>query len=336
MKQAHDVSLQRYNCLGVQARAARAVQIDAPEDLHGQAFNPESDLVLGGGSNVLLAGDIEGTVFLSRIRGMRLVSLDEDRAVVEASAGEIWHSLVLWTLAQGLSGLENLSLIPGLCGAAPMQNIGAYGVELSDLLESVQAWEWPTGRLVRIANRDCGFGYRDSRFKSQDTHRYLITSIRLRLSRSFKPRLSYPGLMEQLTSMDIHEPTAQLVSRAVIALRKRKLPDPARLGNAGSFFQNPVVGPDLAETLRAQFQGLPVHALGPRAAKLSAAWMIEFCGWKGFREGDAGVSEQHALVLVNHGNASGRDILSLAKKIVRSVDETFGIRLQPEPVVIGG
>jgi UDP-N-acetylmuramate dehydrogenase len=335
MKAARGVSLQRYNCFGVPATAARAVQIDSLEDLRGQTFDPQRDLVLGGGSNVLLAGDIEGTVFLNRIRGMRLVALDEDSAVVEAGAGEIWHSLVLWSLAQGLNGLENLSLIPGLCGAAPIQNIGAYGVELADLLDSVEAWEWPAGRLVRIPNRDCGFGYRDSRFKSRDTQRYLITSIRLRLSRSFRPRLSYPGLIDQLAAMGIAEPSAQQVSRAVIALRKRRLPNPARLGNAGSFFQNPIVDPGQAETLRRRFEGLPVHDLGPRAAKLSAAWMIEHCGWKGYRDGDAGVSAQHALVLVNHGRASGQDILSLAGKIMQSVEETFGIRLQPEPVIVG-
>lgn len=335
MRQAQDVSLRRYNTFGVEARAARVVQIDSVGELPGQAFFPATDLVLGGGSNVLLADDLNGTVFLNRIRGMRIVSDEQDSVLVEACAGEIWHSLVLWTLAQGLSGLENLSLIPGLSGAAPLQNIGAYGVELADLLESVQAWDWAAGRLLRFGNRDCGFGYRSSRFKSDNAQRYLITAIRLRLSRSYQPRLSYPGLAEQLAAMGISQPTAQQVSRAVIALRKRKLPDPARLGNAGSFFTNPVVDPGQAESLRRRFPELPVHALGARHAKLGAAWMIEHCGWKGYRHGDAGVAEQHALVLVNHGRASGAQILELADMVRQSVHETFGIELQTEPVIVG-
>lgn len=334
MRRADDVSLRRYNSFGVEARAREVVQLDSLSDLEGLNFDPACDLVLGGGSNLLLANDIEGTVFLNRIRGMRILSDRDGIATVEAAAGEIWHSLVLWSLAHGLTGLENLSLIPGLAGAAPLQNIGAYGVELSDVLESVQAWDWQSRERVEFSNTDCQFGYRDSRFKSGDAGRYLVTALRLRLSRQFEPRLTYSGLGEQLAKMEISSPTARQVSQAVIMLRKRKLPDPALVGNAGSFFKNPLVTCEAADSLRSRFPDLPLFAVEGRHCKLGAGWMIEHCGWKGFREGDAGVSERHALVLVNHGHASGREILALADKVSESVFETFGIRLETEPRIV--
>ena len=335
VKRAEALSLKRYNTFGVEAVARHAVQIDSVDDLAGLSFNPDSDLVLGGGSNTLFTGDIDGTVFLNRMRGARLIGVRDDSVLVEAGGGEIWHSLVLWTLAQGLSGLENLALIPGLVGAAPMQNIGAYGVELSDRLESLEAWDWEDGDFVRFANRDCGFSYRNSRFKSGDAGRFLITSITLRLDREFVPRLSYAGVREQLQALNIETPTAEQVSRAIIRIRKRRLPNPAKLGNAGSFFKNPVLHPDAAESLSKRFAGLPVRMLEGDMAKLSAAWMIEHCGWKGHREGPAGVSDRHALVLVNHGGASGGDILSLAARITRSVEQEFGVVLEPETRIVG-
>ena len=334
MRRQEQVSLKRYNTFGVEATARSVVQIESETDLEELEFDPRRDLVLGGGSNVLFTGDVDGTVFINRIGGMRVIDSDDDMAVVEAAGGAIWHSLVLWSLKQGLSGLENLSLIPGLAGAAPMQNIGAYGVELADYLDSVTAWDWQNREWVNFSNHDCSFSYRDSRFKSDEPDRYLITSMRLRLRRNFTPSLSYAGLNEELAALGIEKPSADLVSKAVILIRKRKLPNPATLGNAGSFFKNPSLHPDQAEKLRTRFDGLPVHMINKGAVKLSAAWMIEHCGWKGHREGDAGVFEKHALVLVNHGNASGRDILSLANKISASVAEEFGVTLEPEPRII--
>jgi UDP-N-acetylmuramate dehydrogenase len=334
MRQAEQVSLRRYNTFGVEAKARHVVQLESESDLEGLALDPETDLVLGGGSNILFAGDVDGTVIINRIGGFRIVDLVDDVAVVDAAGGAIWHSLVLWSLAQGLSGLENLSLIPGLVGAAPMQNIGAYGVEISDHLESVRAWDRQDRAWISFSNRDCRFGYRDSRFKKDEAGRYLITSVRLRLNRKYVPELSYAGLREELSAMEIDKPTAQMVSKAVILIRKRKLPDPARLGNAGSFFKNPMLHPDQAESLRSRFDGFPVHLVNANSTKLSAAWMIDHCGWKGHREGDAGVYEKHALVLVNHGNATGRDILSLANRISASVADEFGVNLEPEPRII--
>ncbi len=234
-----------------------------------------------------------------------------------------------------LSGIENLSLIPGLAGAAPMQNIGAYGVELADVLDSVLVRNLATGESRQFRHDECQFGYRDSRFKTVDAGHFLITGIRLRLSRFFEPKLDYAGIGNELDQMGLSRPDAAQVSQAVIRLRQRKLPDPAVLGNAGSFFKNPVVDQGTAETLQSQFFDLPVYPLNEHHSKISAAWLIDHCGWKGHREGDAGVSPDHALVLVNYANASGQDLLALAAKIIASVYENFGIQLMPEPHIIG-
>ena len=335
MKQSRNVSLQRFNTFGVPATASRVTQLSRVEDLAGCTFMPGRDLVLGGGSNLLLAGDIEGNVFLNRMAGMRLLEDSHEGALVECASGELWHSMVLWSLAHGLSGLENLSLIPGLVGAAPIQNIGAYGVELSDVLVSVGCWDWLAGEPVELTAEDCRLGYRTSRFKTDDADRFLVTSIRMNLARRFQPRLEYAGIEEQLGAMGVSEVSADLVSRAVIALRKRKLPDPALIGNAGSFFKNPAVTADLADTLKADFPTLPAYPAGDGRYKLSAAWMIDHCGWKGHRAGDAGVSDQHALVLINHGTASGRELLELARRVAASVQNRFGVALEPEPVIVG-
>lgn len=231
--------------------------------------------------------------------------------------------------------MENLSLIPGLVGAAPMQNIGAYGVELSDHMDSVEVLDWHSGKTLRISHHDCRFAYRDSIFKSVQPDRFLILSCRLRLQRRFVPRIAYAGLREELIGMGIKHPDASSVSQAVINLRLRKLPNPELIGNAGSFFKNPLVDKHQAELLCEAHTGLPVHEATVDRVKLSAAWMIESCGLKGYRQGDAGVSEQHALVLVNHGGATGLQLLALSQKIETLVFEKFGVSLEREPRVIG-
>lgn len=334
MRRLNRASLRPFNTFGVEASAAALVEIESPEDLEKVEFDADTDLVLGGGSNILFAGDVPGTVFLNRMMGRRILEDHDEYVVIEAGGGENWHQLVLWSLDQGLSGLENLSLIPGLVGAAPMQNIGAYGVELVDELESVSCWDWRTGKWRRFNNHDCRFSYRDSRFKSGEPDHYLITSIRLRLEKQFTPRLSYAGIGEELLAMGVSDPTAGQVSDAVIRIRQRKFPDPAKIGNAGSFFKNPVVSGDESEDLRSRFDGLPVHRVSVDTAKLSAAWMIEHCGWKGHRQGDAGISFQHALVLVNHGTATGKELWALACSIRASINEMFGVLLNPEPRII--
>ena len=337
MKRILNASLKHLNSFSVEARAGRLLELESEEDLQTliseHSFDVTSDLILGGGSNIVFAGDVEGTVILNRVTGKTIVEDMDDEVVVEASAGENWHQLVLWCLDHGLSGIENLSLIPGLVGAAPMQNIGAYGVELADVLDSVLTLELKNGVPREFKQKDCHFTYRNSRFKSADAGKYLITGIRLRLQRVFKPKLAYRGLGEELLAMGVDSPTARQLSDAVIRIRQRKLPDPKSFGNAGSFFKNPVVSRIEAESLTKEHPGLPVYPVG-NEAKLSAGWLIEQCGWKGRSMGRAAVSEQHALVLINKGNATGQEILALAQAIQASVRDRFGIELEPEPLII--
>ncbi len=337
MKVLERPSLKPLNTFGVEASAGLLLTIESEEDLlSAPSFDPHRDFVLGGGSNVLFVSDVPGTVFLNRIAGKDIISEHDGYAQVEVGAGENWHQLVRWTLDQGLSGLENLSLIPGLAGAAPIQNIGAYGVELSSVLERVTAWDWQNSNWVVFNQDECRFGYRDSLFKSAETDRYLVTSIRLRLSRQFRPQLDYAELRDALSSSGIDQPGAKQVSDTVISIRQQKLPDPAVTGNAGSFFKNPVVSTDEAAWLRSRFTGLPTWPAGANRAKLSAAWMIDHCGWKGVQENGAAVSSQHALVLVNQGQTSGRHILELSVKIADSIACEFGVTLEPEPKIYKG
>jgi UDP-N-acetylmuramate dehydrogenase len=335
MKVSERSPLKALNSFSVPAMAGLLLTVEREEDLLDlPAFNPSCDLILGDGTNLLLTSDVPGTVFHNRITARSILEDDGQTAVLEIGAGENWHALVRWTLNQQLCGLENLSLIPGSVGAAPIQNIGAYGVELSSVLDRVTAWDWQTSAWVSLGAADCNLAYRDSLFRSGAPTRYLITSIRLRLSRRFEPRLDYAGLREELAARGIARPSALDVSDAVIRLRRRKLPDPARIGNAGSFFKNPIVDADKAARLLADHPELPVWPAGDGAMKLSAAWMIERCGLKGHREGDAAVSARHALVLVNHGAATGPEILRVAQTVQAAVDNEFGVLLEPEPRIV--
>jgi UDP-N-acetylmuramate dehydrogenase len=335
MKALENASLKGLNTFGVEASAKLLLTIETEEDLLTlPAFDSRSDLVLGGGSNVLFATNIPGTAFLNRITGREIIEEHDDQVLIEVGSGEVWHDLVLWSLSKGLSGLENLSLIPGLAGAAPIQNIGAYGVELSSVLEGVTAWDWQKARWEVFSKDECRLAYRDSRFKSIEPGRYLITSVRLRLSRRFIPHLEYQGLGDDLLKMGIERPDPGQVSEAVMRIRKRKLPDPTRLANAGSFFKNPIIAKDEALALRQKFPGLPGWPSDSGLIKLSAGWMIEHCGLKGIRHGDVGVSERHSLVLVNYGSATGRQIAFLANSIRKTVFEEFGVQLDQEPVLV--
>lgn len=331
MKVVERPSLKGMNSFGTEAGAGLLIVIESEEDvLSLPAFDPARDLILGGGSNVLFVTDVPGTVFHNCIPGRSVTGEDGDFARVEVGAGEDWHRLVRWTLDQGLSGVENLSLIPGRAGAAPIQNIGAYGVELASVLRGVTAWDWQRAAWVNLDKAACGLAYRDSLFKSSAADRYLITSIQLNLDRHFRPRLEYAGLLEELGVTAIDGITARDVSDAVIRLRRRKLPDPTQHGNAGSFFKNPLIDRDRLESLRAAFPALPAWPDTDGFCKLSAAWLIEQCGFKGRRRGQAAVSEEHALVLVNLGHASGRDIAALARDVQNAVADRFDIRLEAE------
>jgi UDP-N-acetylmuramate dehydrogenase len=265
---------------------------------------------------------------------VRVLEQRRDEAVVRVEAGHLWDRFVDWTLEQGLAGLENLALIPGLAGAAPIQNIGAYGVEISEHLESVEAWDRERSRFVCLANAECQFGYRDSVFK-QHGDRWVVTAVSFRLPRRRSPTLDYKGIGAALADAGISQPTARDVAEVVRRMRRAKLPYPQELGNAGSFFKNPIVPRPTAQRILAENPGLPVYPAGPEQAKMSAAWLIERCGWRGYREGDAGIAAKHALVLVNYGSATGTQLIDLARRVAASVQERFGVLLEPEPRIIG-
>jgi UDP-N-acetylmuramate dehydrogenase len=329
MKVRQQADLRSLNTFGVPARAELLFAVESEEELlELPVLQPERDLVLGEGSNILLVDDVPGKVVLNRIRGIDLIDRTDEHFLVEVGAGENWHSLVRHAVEHGWHGLENLALIPGLAGAAPVQNIGAYGVELSEVLESVTAWDWQEARWVVFEVADCALAYRDSIFKQQPRDRWFITSIRLRLHTRFRPRLDYAGLSQALGST---EPTARNVMDTVVALRRSKLPDPARIGNAGSFFKNPVLEPAAAASLRSRHPGLPHWPQAGDQIKFSAAAMIQDCGLKGVQRGAAAVSDQHALVLVNRGGATGHEIWQLAQQVRERVYERFGVLLEPEP-----
>ncbi|MFN3630535.1 MAG: UDP-N-acetylmuramate dehydrogenase [Casimicrobiaceae bacterium] len=334
-----DGSLAPFNTFGLSAVAAERWLIDSLEGL--EAWRATTDdrrpIILGGGSNVLFVLErIERPILHIRLRGRCVLDTDGEWALVEAAAGESWHDFVLWSLEQGLSGLENLSLIPGTVGAAPVQNIGAYGVELMHTCEAVECFDLIDGTCRWLSRDECAFGYRDSVFKHLPPDRWVITRVRFRLSRRFEPVLGYGELRAELTRAGVKAPTASDVSKAVCAIRRRKLPDPATIGNAGSFFKNPIVEVAVADRLSAAYPDCPRFPVPDGRVKLAAGWLIERAGWKGHRRGAAGVHEAHALVLVNHGGASGADIWRLAEDIRDDVAAKFGVRLEPEPRVIDG
>jgi UDP-N-acetylmuramate dehydrogenase len=328
------------NTFGVRATAPLLVEVTdtaALPELFGYGMLRDGPvLVLGGGSNLLFAADPQGVVLSLDTRGIAIVEDSEVTAIVRADAGVGWHDLVLWTLGHGLTGLENLALIPGTVGAAPIQNIGAYGVEVRESIHAVEAFERATGHFVRLSPAQCAFAYRDSLFK-HEPDRYLVTAVEFALTRNAAPRLDYAGIHEELAAMGVDGmPRASQVAEAVIRIRQRKLPDPAVLGNAGSFFKNPIVPAAQADALLAEHPRLAAFRTpDPVLRKLSAAWLIDGCGWKGHREGDAGVAPSHALVLVNHGQATGAQLLDLARRIAASVQERFAVAIEPEPRIIG-
>lgn len=329
-----DVSLKPYNTFGVDVRARLFAEARTDEDVREalaySAQNRIDLLVLGGGSNLLLTGDVDALVLRMASRGIRIVHEDCDRAIVEAEAGEPWHPFVQDMLAQGLAGLENLSLIPGTVGAAPMQNIGAYGVEIKDVFHSLVAMDRLNGELREFSLQDCAFGYRDSVFKHQ-TGRWLILRVRFALTFAARLHLDYGPVRQRLEEQGIKGPTPVHVSKAICAIRSEKLPDPAVLGNAGSFFKNPLVPADIAARIKQAHPGLVAYPQPDGQVKLAAGWLIEKAGWKGFREGDAGVHALQSLVLVNYGSASGHDLLNLAQRIQADVLERFGVTLEMEP-----
>jgi UDP-N-acetylmuramate dehydrogenase len=331
-------NLRVHNTFGLPATAATLVHLGSESDVkrvvdHPE-FGPAPKLILGGGSNLVLTRDVAAVVLKVEIMGRRLVEESPDAWIVEAGAGESWHGLVEWTLRHGYPGLENLALIPGLVGAAPVQNIGAYGVELKDRFDSLDGVDLVTGRSVTLQAAQCAFGYRDSVFKHLLAGKTLITRVRFRLPKPWQPVLGYLDLQRCVRDSGNATPDALTVFDWVCAVRRTKLPDPRDIGNAGSFFKNPVVSAEQCRDIIGRDPSIVHYPLPDGSAKLAAGWLIDACGWRGKSVGQAGVYERQALVLVNRGDAIGAEVMTLARAIQESVYGRFGIRLEPEPVIL--
>jgi len=344
MQLEENVSLRPYNTFGLDVQARYFARFASVAELRLLLARPEVQagplLILGGGSNLLLTQDFGGVVLKNEIKGLEIISEDADEhtALLRAGAGESWHGLVEYTLDQALSGIENLSLIPGTVGAAPLQNIGAYGAELQDTFERLEALEISTGELRVFDKEACGFGYRESVFKGPLKGQFVVTAVVLRLHRASAGRptnVRYGAIQDTLTDLglDAQEPTPREVSQAVVHIRRSKLPDPAEIGNAGSFFKNPEISQHKFDELQSRYPGLPGYPV-PGGVKVPAGWLIEQAGFKGLRRGAGagthGVHERQALVLVNHGGATGQELRALAEEVIRAVGTQFGIELHPE------
>lgn len=337
MKVLHNTSLKNFNSFGIDVKAEKFISITSVEELKEVLKHTYSSelFILGGGSNMLLTGDVKKTVLHIAIKGKEVLSETEDEVLVQANAGENWHEFVLWTLSQGFGGLENLSLIPGNVGTAPIQNIGAYGVELKDSFHSCKTIDVQTLEEKEFNLKACNFGYRNSVFKNELKGRYIITSVIFKLTKTdHKLRTDYGAINAELEKNKIGNPGIRDISNAVIAIRQQKLPDPKKIGNSGSFFKNPVISAEDFQKLQKEFPEIPHYPVSETEIKVPAGWLIDRAGFKGIRRGDAGVHKNQALVLVNYGNASGQEILELAREIQERIKEQFGIALEAEVNII--
>jgi UDP-N-acetylmuramate dehydrogenase len=338
MQIQQNISLRQYNTMGIDAKARHFSIFGTLETLQELTiFSDDTNtakLVLGGGSNILLTKDFDGLVLKNELPGIELIHETDMHYYVKAGAGENWHGFVQYSIGRGWAGLENLSLIPGNVGASPMQNIGAYGVELRDVFEELEAWHLKDKKIVTFTNNDCEFGYRESVFKRRYQHEFVILNVTYRLNKIPKFNTSYGAIEQELEKMGVKELSIRAIADAVIRIRSSKLPDPAKIGNAGSFFKNPSVPAAQFEQLKQNFPGIVGYDNPDGTVKLAAGWLIEQCGWKGFRRGDAGCHEKQALVLVNYGNATGAEIYELSTEIMDSVQSRFGVQLEREVNII--
>ncbi|MCB0533298.1 MAG: UDP-N-acetylmuramate dehydrogenase [Lewinellaceae bacterium] len=324
--------LRPYNTFGIAAHAARFTDIHSTDELRAALkVQTQPLLILGGGSNILFTRDWPGMVLRNCIQGITEARKFKNRIWVRVGGGVVWHNFVLWAVGKGYGGIENLSLIPGSVGAAPVQNIGAYGVELKDVFVELEAIELATGKRFRFNRPDCRFGYRDSIFKGPEKGRFCITSVTFSLTTNqHRLNTSYGDITKTLETMGVHNPTIADISTAVIRIRSSKLPDPAQLGNCGSFFKNPEVERAVLEPIQKEYPEVPHYNLADGRVKIPAGWLIQQCGWKGKRVGNTGCYEKQALVLVNYGGATGQEVKNLAFAIIDSVEKKFGVRLEPE------
>lgn len=335
-------SLKKYNTFGIDATAKYFTGFNSVDELE-ECFNfnkpvtrnPQpSTLILGGGSNILFTKNFDGLVLKNELKGVELVKEDAEYVYLKAGAGENWHQFVQYCIQKNVAGAENLSLIPGNVGASPMQNIGAYGVEIKDVFYSLEAFHIHDKKLVTFSLEDCEFGYRESVFKGKYKNQFVITAVTYRLNKQPVFNISYGAIQQELDIMGVKELSIANISAAVIRIRSSKLPDPAVIGNAGSFFKNPEIDNDIFTSLKNDFPSIVGYDLNNRKTKLAAGWLIEQCGWKGYRKGDAGCHSKQALVLVNYGNAKGEEIYNLSTDIINSVKEKFGVELHREVNII--
>lgn len=333
MQIQHNISLKPYNTFGIDVKAKHFVSVTSINDLKNilalEAY-PEK-LILGGGSNMLLTKNQDALVIHINIKGISIVSQDDNFITIKANAGENWHEFVLWCLNNNFGGIENLSLIPGNVGTAPIQNIGAYGVELKDVFVSCEALSINSQTIQTFSNSDCNFGYRNSIFKQDVKGQYIITSVNFKLTKlNHKLHLNYGAIASQLETSGIKKPTIQDISKAVIAIRESKLPNPKEIGNSGSFFKNPVISKSQYDILDKNFKNIPYYPISEHEVKIPAGWLIEKAGFKGKHFGNYGVHKKQALVLVNYGNATGKDILKLSKLIQKTIKRLFNISIEAE------
>ncbi len=335
MKIENNISLKKFNTFGVDVNASKFLTISSIEELEEILIKEKNVFTLGGGSNLLLTQDINKLVLLIAIKGIEIIKETEDHVYLKSYAGENWHEFVLWCIEHDYGGLENLSLIPGNVGTSPIQNIGAYGVEIKDCFHSLETIEIETFKKHTFNKKECEFGYRNSIFKNKLKGKHIITSVVFKLSRNnHKLNFSYGAITSELEKNDIKKPTIKDISDAVIVIRNRKLPDPKEIGNSGSFFKNPIISKEHFEKLQKKYPEIPYYTISNSEIKVPAGWLIEHAGFKGKRYGDTGTHEKQALVLVNYGNAKGKDIFKLAKKIQKTIKESYDIILDIEVNVI--
>jgi len=333
MQIQNNISLKPYNTFGIDVPAEYLLEINDTSQLQEIAKDsalPQQRHILGGGSNVLLTGPVSGLVLLNKLKGITIERENDTNVWIKVNAGEVWHEFVMQAISYNWAGIENLALIPGTVGAAPIQNIGAYGVEAKETIDSVTGWHWEEQEFITYSNASCAFGYRDSIFKHELKDKLFITSVTFRLDKKPHYNVSYGAIEQELQKMNVTELSIKAIADAVIAIRSSKLPDPKRTGNAGSFFKNPAITIEHFELLQTNYPNIPSYPVSDTMIKVPAGWLIEQCGWKGVKRGDAGVHEKQALVIANYGNATGAEIWALSDEILQSVKERFGIVLERE------
>ena len=338
MEILNNISLKPFNSFGINVNAKYFVEFNSINELSEALTHIQQNkipfLIIGGGSNVLFTKDFDGMILKNNLKSIELLKEDKNYYFIKSAAGEVWHNLVLYCIKNNYSGIENLSLIPGSVGAAPLQNIGAYGVELKDVFFELEALHIQSNKIKIFSLNDCAFDYRESIFKTKLKNQYIILNVTIKLNKQPKYNIAYGAIKEELEKLNCSTLNAKIISQAVINIRSSKLPNPKEIGNAGSFFKNPIATEEICNQLKKEFPIIPIYSTKNNLFKVAAGWLIEQCGWKGFRKDDYGCHAKQALVLVNYGNAKGKEIFDLSTSIIESVKQKFGIELEREVNIV--